>query len=56
MMVIKASIYGSARFVESYQKSLLQIRHGKENDKKGKAPLYNSWETGEGIKVKPSFG
>ena len=36
----KASVYGSARFVESYWKSLLQIRHGKENDKKGKA-LYH---------------
>ena len=30
----EASVYESARFVESYWKSLLQIRHGKENDKK----------------------
>lgn len=40
----KASVYGSARFVVSYWQSLLQTRHGKENDRKGKAPTYDSWK------------
>ena len=40
----KASVYGSARFVESYWKSLLLIRHGKENDKKSKAPVHDGWK------------
>jgi len=39
----KASVHGSARFVASYWESLLRIRHGRDNDKKGKAPIYDMW-------------
>ena len=52
----KASVYGSARFVESYWRSLLQIRHGKENGKKGKAPLVDSWKQVKEERVKPPLG
>jgi len=39
----KASVHGSARFVASYWESLLRIWHGRDNDKKGKAPIYDMW-------------
>ena len=35
---------------------MLQIRHGKENDKKGKAPLVDSWKQVKEERVKPPLG
>ncbi|CAN6302143.1 unnamed protein product [Urochloa humidicola] len=48
----KTSVYGSAKFVISYWQSLLQIRHGREDDKKGKAPISRGWKLANEQRVK----